>query len=184
MSRSLARSTLAAVAWLAAPARAATLRGPADLATLTRAADAVVHARVVSTESAWGDGGPKSGVIYTRVLLEPIAWWKGGAPGTVSVRVPGGAVGGIGQLVQGAAQFAGGEEVVVFLRKLQAPVPLFEVQHWSLGKFTVLDDGGGRRAVRSRSGLECVGCGAEADGFALGELKTRVQEAARARSAR
>ena len=169
---------------------AATLRGPADVATLTRASDAVVHARVVHSSSAWGAGGPASGVIYTRVTLAPIEWWKGGALPAVTVRVPGGAVGEIDQTVQGVARFAEGEEVVVFLRRL-AP-GLFDVERWALGKFAVHAPARGgtsravdsasravdtaSRAVRDRSGLTCAGCGAdEEDDLALGELRQRVR---------
>jgi hypothetical protein len=153
----------------------AVLRGPADIAALTASADAVVHARVVRTASAWGAGGPSSGVIYTQVTLAPLEWWKGAAQGTVTVRVPGGAVGEWDQLVQGAARFGEGEEVVVFLRKL-AP-GMFDVDHWALGKFAVgaARPGLPKRALRDRSGLSCTGCGAdEDDDLALDELHARV----------
>ncbi len=168
---------------------AATLRGPADVATLTAASDAVVHARVVRSASAWGVGGPSSGVIYTRVTLAPLEWWKGDAlPGAVRVagaglvevvvRVPGGAVGEIDQTVQGVAKFGEGEEVVVFLRRL-APA-LFEVERWALGKFSVgpavRAGGHSARAVRDRTSVSCVGCRTgEGDDFALDDLRARVR---------
>ena len=150
---------------------AATLRGPADVATLTAASDAVVHARVVSSRSAWGAGGPASGVIYTRVTLAPVEWWKGEALPALEVRVPGGAVGEFDQLVQGVARFGPGEEVVVFLRRLGPG--LFDVERWALGKFTVQSP---LHAVRERSGLSCVGCRAgEEDDLALDQLRARVR---------
>src|SRR5437899_1821270 len=75
------------------PAAAATVRGPADVATLTAAAEAVLHARVVARESRWGAGGESSGLIFTRVTLQPIEWWKGrGKPAAVVLRVRGGAL--------------------------------------------------------------------------------------------
>lgn len=179
---------------------AATLRGPVDVATLTRASDAVVHARVVRRASAWGAGGPSSGVIYTRVTLAPIEWWKGGpgargarspgdAPHEIVVRVPGGAVGEIDQAVQGVARFGDEEEVVVFLRRL-AP-GIFGVERWALGKFAVGASAGAgagvagaparvadksARAVRDRTGVSCVGCRAgEEDDLALDDLRARVR---------
>ena len=152
---------------------AATLRGPADVATLTSVSDAVVHARVVHSQSAWGAGGPASGVIYTRVTLAPIEWWKGRALPEVIVRVPGGAVGEIDQMVQGVAKFSQGEEVVVFLRRL-AP-GLFDVERWALGKFSV-SVVTQPRAIRDRSGLSCVGCRAgEEDELSLSDLRARVR---------
>jgi hypothetical protein len=149
---------------------AATLRGPADVTTLTAASDAVVHARVVRSQSAWGAGGPQSGVIYTRVTLAPIEWWKGAAQAEITVRVPGGAVGEIDQLVQGVAKFGEGEEVVVFLRRL-AP-GLFDVERWALGKFSVKSGA----ASRDRSGLTCVGCReGEEDQLPVSALRARVR---------
>lgn len=153
---------------------AATLRGPADVATLTAASDAVVHARVVKLESAWGAGGPSGGLIFTRVTLKPIAFWKGEPLPELAVRVPGGAVGEIDQLVQGVAKFGPGEEVVIFLRK--AAPGLFTVERWALGKFSVAS----ARAVRDRSGLFCLGCAAgEADALPLDELRARVRSVPR-----
>ncbi len=149
---------------------AATLRGPADVATLTYASDAVVHARVLHSKSAWGAGGPASGVIYTRVTLAPIEWFKGRARPEVIVRVPGGAVGEIDQTVQGVAKFSENEEVVVFLRQL-AP-SLFGVERWALGKFSVSKGA----ASRDRSGVSCVGCRAnEEDALSLSDLRSRVR---------
>jgi|GEM_PF-1951827 len=167
------------LALFALPALSATVRGPADIASLTARADVVVHAKVVGRASAWAGGSPKSGLIYTQVRLEPIELWKG-APSSITVRVPGGAVGEIDQIVQGTAQFEPGEEVVVYLRQI---VPgLFDVSHWALGKFTV---GVGRRALRDRSGLSCVGCGGdEDDELPLAELRFRTLRTLRARSGR
>src|SRR5919198_1142836 len=132
---------IALVAAASLPAAAATVRGPADVASLTAAADAVVHARVVGRESGWGAGGPSSGLIFTRVTLQPIEWWKGGAAGArVVVRVPGGTVGELTQTVDGASAFASGEEVVVFLRKLgdEPGRAVYAVERLALGKFSVV----------------------------------------------
>ena len=156
---------------------AVTLAGPADVASLTSAADAVVRGRVARITSAWVDGTPQSGLIYTTVELEPLEWWKGEpAAGRVLVRVPGGSVGELGQLSQGAATFTDGEEVVVFLRKL-APQS-YAVERWNLGKFTVKPRSG--RALRSREGVTCVQCRpGEPDELALGDLRARVKRTVR-----
>lgn len=150
---------------------AATVRGPADVESLTAAADAVVRARVESRTSAWAPGG---GQIFTTVVLRSVETWKGEAGPRVAVLVPGGEVGELSQVVQGAALFSEGEEVVVFLR-LRAP-GVFAVERLSLGKFAV----SGKRARRDRRFVSCVGCGAsEPDELSLDELRDRVLARAR-----
>jgi len=149
----------------------ATVHGPADVASLASASDAVVHAQVVRKTSAWGPGG---GQIFTTVVLRPIETWKGEPERELSVLVHGGAVGELDQVVQGAAAFRDGEEVVVFLER-RAP-GVFQVHRMALGKFAVGAPAGlPKRAVRDRAGLSCVGCGAdEHDDLSLDELRARV----------
>jgi hypothetical protein len=165
------------------PAAAATVRGPAGVADLTASADAVLHARVIARESRWGAGGPASGVIFTRVTLQPVEWWKGaGTPTPVVVRVPGGSVGDLTQTVDGVAAFAPQEEVVVFLRKLgeEPGGAVYAVERLALGKFSVGRPAGRpARAVRDRSGVACVGCAVdEEDELSVRELRQRVRRAA------
>lgn len=155
---------------------AVALAGPADVASLTTAADVVVRARVVRLTSAWVDGTPASGLIATTVELQPTEWWKRAAQtGTLSVRVPGGVVGDLGQLSPGAPSFTEGEEVVVFLRRLAPRQHLYSVERWSLGKFSVRAQ---TRALRSREGVTCRGCRpGEPDELSLKELRERVRAA-------
>jgi hypothetical protein len=150
---------------------AATVRGPADVESLTAAADAVVHAQVTRRSSAWAPGG---GQIFTTVVLRPIEIWKGDPAAEIVVLVPGGEVGELSQTVQGAAAFADGEEVVVFLERRAANV--FQVERLSLGKFAVTAG----RTLRDRRLVSCDGCGpAETDDLSLGELRARVLSRAR-----
>lgn len=176
---------IALVAAASLPAAAATVRGPVDVASLSAAADAVVHARVVGRESGWGSGGPSSGLIFTRVTLQPVEWWKGGAAGTrVVVRVPGGSVGGLTQTVDGVSAFAAGEEVVVFLRKLgdEPGAAVYAVEGLALGKFTVVAGPRSARAVRDRSHVSCQGCApGEEDALSLSDLRERVRRSGSAR---
>jgi hypothetical protein len=185
--RAALRSSLAGLAaaafLLALAARAATLRGPATVEALTSSAELIVRARVAAAASHWGDGGPRSGVIYTTASLAPSEVWKGSAPAGVEVLTAGGAVGELDQTVQGAAEFSPGEEVVVFLARRKGTPdarPVFEVAKWALGKFTVTAQPAGVRAARDRSGITCLGCGAEeADELSLEELRGRVLAAVR-----
>jgi hypothetical protein len=184
-----ARVTFFRMRWIALaaaaslPAAAATVRGPADVVSLTSAADAVVHARVLGRESGWGAGGPASGLIFTRVTLQPIEWWKGRvAEAPVVVRVPGGSVGELTQTVDGVSSFAPDEEVVVFLRKLgdEPGGAVYAVERLALGKFSVIaGPAGSSRAVRDRSHVSCQGCSAaERDELSLSELRDRVRRSA------
>ncbi len=151
---------------------AATVHGPADIASLTVASDAVVRGQVVRMESHAGEGG---GQIFTTVTLRTLETWKGEMLPEVAVLVAGGIVGDLDQIVQGSAAFRPGEEVVVFLQKRVRGV--YGVSRRALGKFSVGAARAGlpKRAIRDRSGLTCVGCGAdEADDLSLDELKARV----------
>ena len=181
MRRLLALAPLALLAAL--PARAVTLAGPADAASLTASADAVVRAQVVKQSSDWVRSDPKSGLIVTFVDLKIIESWKGQAApaATVRVQVPGGAVGDLGQVSQGAAAFEDGEEVVIFLRRRAAEV--YEVERWALGKFKVRPDSAGEpRALRTREGVTCRGCRpGEADELSVAALKAKVLAAAEAK---
>jgi hypothetical protein len=151
---------------------AATVQGPADIASLTAKSDAVVHAHVVGKSSHWAAGG---GQIFTTVVLEPIETWKGEPARRISVLVPGGVQGEYDQIVQGSAAFVEREEVVVFLQRRGPGV--YGVSLMALGKFAVgaASRALPKRAMRDRSGLWCVGCGAdESDDLSLDELRARV----------
>jgi len=178
----LAMRPLALLLAASVPAAAATVRGPADVASLTAAAQAVVHARVVAQESRWGAGGESSGLIFTRVTLQPLEWWKGAAASRLVVRVPGGTIGQLTQAVDGVATFAPQEEVVLFLRKLgdEPGAAVYAVERLALGKFSVGGlPGGPRRAVRDRSHVACTGCRpGEEDALLLDDLRDRVRRAA------
>jgi len=84
---------------------------------LARSADAVVRGQVRRTTATMTADGRR---IFTLVDVEVAATWRGQAGATVRVIVPGGVVGDIGQRVDGAPTFAGGEEVVVFLNRAEA----------------------------------------------------------------
>ena len=127
----MTRALLAAAALLAAlPAAAATAR-VASVEELARASDLVVRGEVLRQRSRLGADGSR---IYTFVEIRVAQSWRGQAPAVVTVRVPGGVVGDRGQRVDGAAAFADGDEVVVFL----APAGrVHQVTGMAQGKFAV-----------------------------------------------
>lgn len=77
-----------------------------------RTSDAVVVGRVVSVDSFWSAA---RNVILTDADVEVEEVWKGAPPARIAVRTLGGAVGDVLLEVDGAARFAAGERVVLFL---------------------------------------------------------------------
>jgi len=95
----------------AAPAAASTfvaMSGP----ELVRQADAVVQGEVVALTSHWTDSGR---LIVTDAVIRVDQVLVGTAPGKVTVRTAGGAVGGYAVEAHGFPRFERGERVIVFL---------------------------------------------------------------------
>lgn len=103
-----------AVLCVASLARA-TVLAPLDTRALTARADRVVLGTVESKTARWSDDHE---VIFTEVTIRVTRSYKGDVkPGqTLLVRREGGVVDGIGMRVYGAASFAVGEEVLVFVQ--------------------------------------------------------------------
>lgn len=131
-----------------------------DVPQLTRQADVIVRGTVVGQSSAWAPGGSRI-VTETRVRVGSVL--KGAPPREVRVLQPGGAVGGVGQRVSGAARFAPGEEVLLFLE--QEGGEHFRVVGMAMGKFQV-------RKAATGAGLEAVQDGM--DGVLLLDPSTRA----------
>ena len=116
---------------LAGPSAWATTALVLDVPALSRSSDAVVHATVERVESRWT---PDHARIVTDVHLVVLETLKGVPTPSVIITQPGGAVGRIGQRVEGLARFDPGEEVIVFLDNRG---PRFAVTGLSQGKFHV-----------------------------------------------
>lgn len=103
-----------------------------DLQTLAQDADVIVVGQVISVESFWVGQRIKT---RARVAVEQgLKGVKGGQQ--VTVEVPGGGVGDIGQKVPGAPTFSEGESVVLFLTGSLGQAPL-KVLGLSQGKVSV-----------------------------------------------
>ena len=126
------RNVLLCLFLLAAGPARAMLAVPATVEDLARSSDAVLRGKVVSVSSEWAEDQRR---IFTRVEVAPTSVWRGSARARVTVLVPGGVVGRIGQRVDGAPGFAKGEEVVVFLTG--AAPGSFRVNGLAQGKFRV-----------------------------------------------
>jgi len=135
----------------ASPARGATVLRLSFEELATRA-EAVVRGRVVSS-TARRDAA--SGRIFTYTEVEVTEAVKGAPGKKVTVRQPGGEVGGIGQSVAGAARFAPGEEVVLFLEKARDEASTsFQVLSMSAGKVRLEKRLSSVRAVRDLDGIQ------------------------------
>jgi hypothetical protein len=101
---------------------------------LTRKADTIVLGTVTQQTSAWD---AKYAAIYTDVTLEVERVLTGPPRAVVTLRVPGGRVGGMGMGTSNDATFRQGERVIVCLDTNAVPSTVVGMQQ---GRFTVEDD--------------------------------------------
>ncbi len=121
---------LSAVLLLVAALPVSALAVPASVEDLARGADAVVRGRVASVTARWI--GTR---IFTFAEVDAASVWSGSAPRRVTVITAGGVSGRLGQRVDGAALFAQGEEVVVFLTRAEGGA--YRVAGLAQGKFAI-----------------------------------------------
>jgi cysteine-rich repeat protein len=140
------------LSWLATAAQATTFV-PMDVGDLTRVSHAVVLGRVRSLGSAASPGG----AVHTHVTVAVDEALKGRIPsGTLTLRQPGGRVGGVELFVEGAPQFVVGERVLLFVRAGEDGS--LHVTHQAMGRFAVppVDAAGTEMAVRDFGGARVV----------------------------
>lgn len=125
---------------------------------LTRQSTLVVRATVQQSMTAWDQGERK---IWTWTELSVAEVLKGQAPRSLVVKQPGGEVGGVGQRVSGAAQFAPGEDCVLFLERAPDEPGVFIVRGLSAGKVRLTQRQGQLQALRDLSGLSFARAGAK-----------------------
>jgi hypothetical protein len=155
----------------AAPGVAATFIATSVEET-ARSSDAVVRGRVLSTAARLTRDGRS---VVTEVEIAVESAWKGAPEATVRLVVPGGSVGRIAQIVDAAARFEEGEEVVVFLARRGAG---WRVMGQALGKYRV--EGADARPSLSDEDVlpRALAAGERAVGpMAVAELERRVRAA-------
>lgn len=133
----------------AGPARGATVLR-LTFEELTVRSDAVVRGRVVASTPKMNAA---AGRISTFTEVEVTEAIKGTPGKRITVRQPGGEVGGIGQSVAGAARFSPGEEVVLFLARAPDDAAVFQVLGLSSGKVRLEKKREQLRAVRDLDGI-------------------------------
>lgn len=127
---------------LVTPIAHATSFGPIPLVRQIEAASYVVHGRVAS--AAWVMEDRATRRPHTHWKLKVIEVPKGEAlPEEITIRQPGGELGGIGYHVAGTATFREGEEVFVNLQDTDEPA-IKDVTGLTSGKFSVRSGTGGK----------------------------------------
>ncbi|MCA3015307.1 MAG: hypothetical protein INH41_23210 [Myxococcaceae bacterium] len=145
------RLAVVAAALGATVASAATVRS-LTLEALVDGADTIARVKVVGVTARWTPDGAR---IVSDVTLSVLEGWKGPGRETLTVIVPGGVVGRVGQRVEGAPRFTVGQELVVFL---EARGDVFVPHGWSQGVFEVTTRGAGERvATQQQSEAQRLG---------------------------
>jgi hypothetical protein len=106
-----------------------------SLERLTREADVIVRGHVIEIKSKEAVDRQS---IATTIKLSVDEQWKGPKASFVTLRQPGGSVGGIAQAVTGLPQFSVEEEVILFLKKVEGGH--FVTVGGKQGKFIVKTD--------------------------------------------
>jgi hypothetical protein len=118
---------------------------------LSQESDAVVIGRVAGLTSEWNESKTR---IQTRVTISVDQNVKGdGAMKSMTVLIPGGEVGGIGEVYSHAPKFKNDENVIVFAKK--AKQGYYQVSEGAQGKYSVVkDEVSGRLMVAGANTLE------------------------------
>ncbi len=103
---------------------------------LTNKAREIIQGKVVRKQSEWNQDKTK---INTTITIEVVRSLKGdSSPKEVTIRQPGGVVGGVGLKVSGFPDFREGEEVLVFLQ--DGEEGFRNVVGLTQGKFRIITD--------------------------------------------
>lgn len=149
-----------------------------DLRELARQSAYIARARCVNTT-----GQSSSRLIWTLSTFVVTEAWKGNPPSPFTIRLPGGEAAGRRVTVEGAPQFAVGEEVVLFLSTDTGRQ--MTIVSWAQGTFRIhrnprtgamdaVQDTAGLQVLDTRSGAWSPG---ERRQIPLTELRARVASA-------
>lgn len=129
----------------------ATTFGPISVEQQVANAQYIVHGKILG--SSWVEEERESKRPYTHWKLQVMDQSKGDPLGAeVTIRQPGGELGGMGYRVAGTATFRDGEEVFVNLADTDLPA-VKEVMALASGKYTVEKEDSGKTVLRSGLGF-------------------------------
>jgi hypothetical protein len=145
------RTTLALALLVAAGPRAKGQEKAVTADDLARKAEVVAVARVAQMKSEWNES---HSMIRTRVTIAVNEYLKGSTPATaLTVYVPGGEVGDVGEIYTHVPSFRENENVVVFLEKEQDGA--YRVSGGTQGKYIIENDRTtGQATVAGKTNLE------------------------------
>lgn len=144
------RRPLLVLALLAPLSALATVVLSMSMEEMATRAPLVVRGTVHRVDTQWNEQHTRIVTLSEVVVREVL---KGQERTTVLVRQPGGLVGGFGQRVVGAATFAPGEDVVVFLEPAPDERDVFVPLAMSASKVSFVQKNGQTVALRDLSGL-------------------------------
>jgi hypothetical protein len=138
----------------------ATIVEALDTRGLVNLSDRIVRGHVVSQVAAWDDAHQR---IWTDVTIRIDETYKGTPAGaTLLIRRQGGSVAGIGMRTIGEVEFANGEEVFLFLRRV--PLKSGEIHQtigMAQGKLRIVRDANGTRVIADPRGANLMTRGAD-----------------------
>ena len=111
---------IACVCAIGVPLSALTVK-PLTFSELVNDSIAVVHGRIADVRGEWT---PDRRGIESLVVVEAMHYLKGALGEQITVRVPGGQVGGFANVIPGAPRFAPGDRVVLFLKASGPSIPV------------------------------------------------------------
>jgi hypothetical protein len=165
---------VAIVALLPAQGRSTTLVS-ADFTELVRAARVIAHGRVIDMTARFAGRNRR---VETLLTIHADAYFKGDLGHRISVRTPGGELGGFRTILVGAPHFAAGDEVVLFLTwSHEEAVP--HIVGLSQGVFRVLRRTSGEAIVATPAVVGAAGRVRRGDGargaLPLGAFTSQVR---------
>jgi hypothetical protein len=130
-----------------------------SLQRLSQESDAVVVGRVAGLASEWNESKTR---IQTRVTITVDQNVKGDASmKSMTVLVPGGEVGGVGEVYSHSPKFKSDEAVVVFAKKIKPGY--YQISEGNQGKYSIIkDEVSGRLMVAGVNTLEAFTGGVRA----------------------
>lgn len=124
-----------------------------SLEELVVGSDQILHGRVLRHSVEW-DSSHR--FLWTHYSVEITDVLKGSRGSAITISEPGGTRDGLTMSISGVAQFADGEEVVVFLHR--TPIGFWRTYGYGQGKFSVraAAPGGSPRVFNNPAGLTLV----------------------------
>ena len=119
---------------------------------LTQSSEIVLIGKVSSRESFWNEDKSR---IFTKVNIEAEEYLKGTSSPTITITVPGGEIGEVGELYTHLPRFNDQEELLLFAKKNRSNQ--YIVAGGELGKIRIIrDEISGKKLTASKKSIETL----------------------------